>query len=154
MDKLVPSAAFNARIAALVAADVALLGSVDPITIALTTNEFAPSPTNVLADLTLATFTGSAPKTVVTGAQVVIRNEETGGYGVQLKEGAGGFNFVCTTAPASTQAITGYCVIQNGITLLACARLDASKAIQFIGDYVDLSAIFGFLPEQPFNVPA
>lgn len=151
MPSLVPSKAFNDAIAALVAADTAWLASASPITVKLTTNEFTESDTNVLADLNFATFTGSAAKTITTGNQVVIRDEDSGALGVQLKEPVGGLNFVCTAAPGSPEVITGYAVILNGVTLIASARLDANKSIGFVGDYVDLSAVFGFLPPLPFE---
>lgn len=150
MDKLVPTAAFNAQIATLIAADTAFLAATTPITIKLTTNVFTPSPTVTLGDLTFATFTGSAAKTVVTGTQLVVHDPVTDGYGVQLKEGAGGFNFVCTAAPTSPETITGYAVILNGVTLIAAARLDADKEIRVVGDFVELDSIFGFLPAEPF----
>lgn len=150
MDKLVPTAAFNARIAALIAADTTLLASADPVTIKLTTNIFTPSPTLTLGDMAFAAFTGSAAKTVTTGTQVVIHDEESDGFGVQMKEPVGGFNFVCTAAPGTPEVITGYAVILNNATLIATARLDADKEVRVVGDYVDLPAIFGFLPAQPF----
>lgn len=150
-EKFIPSKAFNDAIAALIAADTAWLASASPITVRLTTNEFTPSDTNLYADMAFAEFTGSAAKTITTGAQVVVRNEETGGLGIQLKEPAGGLNFVCTAAPGSPVTITGAAIILNGTTLIAAGRLASNKVIQFVGDYVTLSAIFGFLPSEPFD---
>jgi hypothetical protein len=123
----------------------------DGLKFKLVKNSFVPSPTLVLADLTLAAFTGSAPKVIAGADQSVVRNEETGGYGVQVIEPVGGLNFVCTAAPAEPETIYGYIVTDSADALIGSALLEQQKIIAQIGDFVEVPATLGYFPASTFE---
>lgn len=122
--------------------------------LALTTNEFTPDPTLTIADLDLAAEAGIAPKVLPAGQTLYAVMDENGRLGFYMNEPAGGFNFVCDELPEAPITVTGWALCNNALTtLIASDRLETTKVIQKVGEFVNLSALFGFLPavllEQP-----
>lgn len=147
---MIAVSAFNLAVANLIAGDTAWLANATANHLHLVNAPFTPAPTLSLTDLSLgdSDFTGSSPKTIPFGAQTVVRDGGNGAWGIYLKEPLGGLRWVCTAAPVS--AITYYGVaLSDGTdtTLIGCRNFDdGAKVIQFVGDFIEISAEFGFLP--------
>jgi hypothetical protein len=122
--------------------------------VALVTTDFTEDKSLAFEDFAQATFVGSTPKVVTFGAQNLVVEQVTERFGIVLKEPAGGFNFICASAPGSPETITGY-IVYNGDdeTLYAMHRFDEDKIIAGVGDYVQLPAEFGFVPFDLFTGP-
>lgn len=123
----------------LLAADTTTLApAVNANKIALIAAPFTPDENLTLAGLTLATFTGSAPKTGATGAQPTGNDPLTGEQVISISPPVGGYIFKCTVAPGVPETIYGYCLTDNaGATLLAMALLPQPITIAAVNDQVD-----------------
>lgn len=148
---MTPIQLFINRIAALINADTSWLASPDNMKMALVAAPFVPAPTLVAGDLTLATFDGSGPPNVPAGAQNLILDSVTGSWGVSLKEPTGGFIWICSTAPLVPETIYGYALLDSDLELIASALLDEPVVISAVGNYVQISSVFGFLSYQPIS---
>lgn len=150
MSKLVPTEAFNRRIADLIAKDGSGAGlNGDPTNVRLTTNEFSPSPTLVVGGLEFAAFVGSDQISIGTGEQLVVRKPDDSAWGVGGRA-ATALYWVCSEAPAVPEVITGYAIIDSNEELIMACRFSDPITIRRIGDYVSVTPIFGFLSPQPF----
>lgn len=139
---MIPIKAIRLSIGDLVAADVTYLAAVAAMKVALVKAAFAPSEDLTLAALTLATFTGSAPKAGTAGAQQVGIDPSTGDQKITILAPAGGWRFECTVAPGTAETIYGYALTDNaGAVLLGTALLDTPVPIAAVADFVDLGKI-------------
>lgn len=151
MSKLVPTEAFNRRIAELIATSVGdnSLNS-DPCSMILTTNEFTANAALKFADLQFATFTGSGLIGLGNDVQQVIRSRDDASWGIGLRIDSTPRYLVCTTAPTIPEVITGVAVVGDSNNLLAALRFADPITIRIAGDYVEIPVVFGFLPPEPF----
>jgi len=86
----------------LLAADTTTLASVAANHVHLVIAAFVPSLNlSDIGTLTLATFTGSAPKNVGTGTQQTFYDVVAGRRVLQLLEPAGGWTWICTATPGA-----------------------------------------------------
>lgn len=140
-------------IATLLANDTAILApAVNANKVALIAAPFTPGPGLTLADLTLATFTGSAPLAGATGPQDVGRDPATGEQVITVIAPAGGWVFTCTVTPGSPQQIYGYALVDNGVAnLLATALLPQPLTIAASGDFIDLGKVNFVLNAAPLS---
>ena len=124
----------------LLAADPATLApAMNANKVHLAINNFTPSLDLVLADLTPATFTGSAAKDVGTGTQPTYYDVATGKYTIRLLEPVGGWNWVCTVDPAAPETVYGVYVTDNaGTTLLGAQLLEEPVVIDAAGQGVGI----------------
>lgn len=130
---------FEAMIDAM-AADTAYLAAATAMHAHLVVSNFVPSQTTALADLDLATFTGSAPKSAGTGAQSVFLDALTNQMVIQLKEPAGGWTWVCTANPAEPETVYGI------------AMTDTANAV-LLGTLLLAEAVTISASGQGFSVP-
>ncbi len=138
---------------ALIDACMARLDSVDgigaavggtPPKVKLFVNNITPTKGNVVADFTLATFTGSAPKLYEDDSNGVPFVDPVSGvlYINSPEPASPGWNFICTTAPASPETIYGFIVTDNaGTVLYGAQRFDSPVIVTSIGDAVDIQSI-------------
>ncbi len=139
---MLPMIALRTALGDLLAADIPTLAPAAANKIALVAANFTPDENLVLADLTLATFTGSAPKAGAAGAQQVGVDPATGDQVITNLAPAGGWRFECTVAPATPEPIYGFALTNNaGAVLLAVGLLAVPISIAAVGDYVDLGAV-------------
>ncbi len=140
---LLPMRAVRLQLGELLAADSTTLApGVSANKIALIAAAFNLNEALVIGDLTLASFTGSAPKAGTTGAQGVGTDPMTGEQLITILAPAGGWRFVCTVAPGAPQTIYGFCLTDNaGATLLAAEQLPSPITIASVGDEIDLGAV-------------
>lgn len=146
---MIATKVYNALIAAAIAANGSIFG--DGLKVKLVKNSFVPSPDLVLADLTFAAFTGSTPKVITAADQSVVRNQETGGYGIQMKEPAGGLNFICSAAPSEPETIYGYVVTDSTDALICSALLEQQTIIAQVGDFVETPSTIGYFSAGVFE---
>lgn len=128
----------------LLAADTATLSkaALSENEIALVVSSFVPTRALELADLTLASFTGSAVKKVGDGDQLVAYDPLRGEWFIELEEIAGGWTWVCTAAPASAQTVYG-AILTNGpgTDLYGAELLPAPVVIANVGDSVHFGSL-------------
>jgi len=136
---MLPMRAVRLQLGELLAADTTTLAPVAANKIALIAAPFTPDQDLTVGDLTLATFTGSAPKAGVAGAQTVGNDPVTQEQMVNIIPPAGGYIFICTVAPASPETIYGFALIDDaGTGLLAVETLNEPVTISDVNDQVDL----------------
>lgn len=136
----------------LLAADVPTLAPVAANKVALVIAPFTPGEDTILSDLTLATFTGSAPKAGAAGAQQAGVDPVTQDQVITILTPVGGWRWECTVAPTPAQTIYGYALVDNAAAvLLAVEVLAAATTITNVGDYIDLGAIEMRFVLQPIS---
>lgn len=139
---MLPMTALRTALGDLLAADVPTLAPVAANKIALVAAAFAPAEDLVLADLTLATFTGSAPKAGAAGAQQVGNDPGTGDQVITIIAPIGGWRFECSVTPGAPETIYGFALTNNaGTVLLGCALLPVPVTISLATDFLDLGAV-------------
>lgn len=139
---MLPMIALRLALGELLAADVATLAPVAANKIALVSVLFANNEGLVLADLTFASFTGSAPKAGAAGAQQAGVDPITGDQVITILVPAGGYRWECTVAPGTPQTIYGFALTDStGATLLGASLLTTPVVITSVGDFVDLGAV-------------
>lgn len=122
----------------LLAADVSTLAPVAANKIALIAAPVTPGENLVFGDLTLATFTGSAPKAGAAGAQSVGIDPVTGQQVINIKPPVGGYIFACTAAPTPPETIYGFALVDDAVAvLLGVELLPVPITIADVGDQVD-----------------
>jgi len=120
--------------------------------VVLVANSFVPSRELSVADLTLASFTGSTPKDIPFGAQTYVLDNESGRLGILLKEPIGGYNFVCTVAPVEAETIYGWALINvDGDALYFSELLPTPIVVAAVGNVVPLPALLGWLENEPYG---
>jgi hypothetical protein len=96
--------------------------------------------------LTLASFAGSTPITVPAPPQLETIDNETGRFGVLMKEPVGGYKFLCTTAPDTPETVYGWVVYDEEDALLYFTELLPNPVvITDVGNFVELTAVLGYL---------
>lgn len=113
------------------------LGKVVPII-----EPYTPALGLTLADLTLATFTGSAPK--VQGAEPdLFTDPATGNIVLHLHDPAGGWLFVCAVAPAATETIYGFALTNAAGSILVAVTEPLNDPVEIteVGDGVDAGTL-------------
>lgn len=136
----------------LLAADVATLAPVAANKIALISASFVPSENLLIGGVTLASFTGSAPKAGVAGTQGVGFDPVTREQIITILAPVGGWRFVCTAAPVSPETIWGYGLTDNaGAVLIGTALLPTPLTITNVGDEVLLGDIVIRIVSQPMS---
>lgn len=103
---------------------------------------FNPASVLIPADITEATFVGSAVLSAGLGAQQAFTIPATGERIVQLKEPAGGWHWVATAATDLPQSIYGWYVTNLADTILYGSELfSAPIAILSIGNGIDVGQV-------------
>lgn len=145
---MLPSPALQAAIAALLANDANTLAGSDPpvaaCTVALCIAEMPVVVSNLPADYTLASFTGSTPKSAAAGPQGVGTNPLTNRQVVTMTEPAGGWRYQYTAAPVldPPQVVFGAILLDSaGTSVLGQMTLDAPVTIQNQYDEVNLGTV-------------
>jgi len=149
---VVPSLELFKSQQSLLAADTTLLANATANKVSLVVSSFVPSQTLSLGSLTLASFTGSTALAAGTGVQQVFLDPVSNQWQIQIKEPAGGWNWICTADPTPAQTIYGW-VLTNGAidTLLASGVLTTPIQISASGQGISLPYLrFGFLQNSPF----
>ena len=132
--QVLPTAAMNANLAALIAATT---GPLNGAKLRVYVNAVSLTPAIVLADFTEATFTGYAAVAVTWGT---ILNATDGTVFVP----GGGIEFACTTAGTTQTAYGVYLTNSAGSTLLAAWSLEVPVGITNPGDGFVWPLSFGY----------
>jgi len=115
-------------------------------------NPFVPSAQLQQSDVVQAGFAGSSPILIPIPPQTIVNDSVSGRVGVLLKEPAGGYRWVCTTAPATPETVYGWVIIDSTLgTVWWSELLPAPKTITNVGDFVEVTAILGFLQINPYG---
>lgn len=135
----------------LLAQDAATLADILPMKVHLAKAAFMPSMELEVADLTEATFTGSAAKSAGAGNQPVYYDAADGLRTIRILEPAGGWSWTCTAAPASAETIYGVFMTDNTNTnLWGTMLLPEPITIDDAGQGITVGEItFKFLPTSP-----
>jgi len=154
---MIPSQAIIDAIAVAIAQNTTWLANAAENNLYLVGDEFTPSPALTPGDLVLLSASdvaGLDPKIIGVGNQTVVWNSSTGQWGIFLKEPSGGFRWVATADPASPIFIYGVAVVNDaGDAVLGSARFPQTMVIAQSGDFIEVSAEFGFLPNVPVQGP-
>jgi len=116
--------------------------------VCLFTNNITPTKNSVIGDFDEATFTGYTGIQAEEGNANFYIDPLTSELCVELVPPVGGFNFECTSAPASPEAIYGYYVVNFNTTQV----LGAHKFENPISIAVANQAIT--LPKVEFRLPS
>jgi hypothetical protein len=134
----------------LAADDTTLAPAADNNQIALIAAAFAPDEELEPEDLTLASFTGSAPKLAAVGTQQVGIDPDTGDQVITIVPPAGGWRWECTAAPDPVENIYGFALLNEaGDTLLGVEAFSQSVAISEVGQEINLGTVKMTLVAQP-----
>ncbi len=136
----------------VIAADTGILAAATAMHCHLVINSFTPSLSLELADVTLATFTGSTPLNAGTGVQPVLLNPLTNQYEIRIKEPAGGWSWICTADPATPETVYGFILTDTADTLLIGSGLvDTPVEISAAGQGLEIGSIkLQFLNSSPY----
>lgn len=149
---MLPMIDLRTQLGELLAADTTTLAPVAANEMVLVTSNTPPVETLVIGDLTLATFTGYAPKAGAAGAQQAGIDPATGEQVITVLAPVGGYRWECTAAPASPETIYGFALTDStGATLLAYAQLATPVTISDVGDFIDLGAVTIRFVLQPMS---
>lgn len=140
---MLPVKTLRLEMGTLLAADTTTLApAVGGNKVSLIAAAFTPGENLVLADLTLAAFTGSAAKTAGTGTQGSGVDPATGEQIITILDPAGGWRWTCTVAPGAPETIFGIALTDNTIaTLLGIEALDTPVVIAAVGDMVQVGVV-------------
>jgi hypothetical protein len=141
-ETMLPMRALRLKLGTLLAADVPTLAPVAANKIALLNAPVAITENLVLAGLSFATFTGSAPIAGAAGPQGVGNDPATGDQIITILTPVGGWRFVCTVTPIAPEVIYGFALTDNaGAVLLGAQLLTSPVSIAAIADEIDLGAV-------------
>lgn len=114
-----------------------------PEEVVLFTNDVDPDASTLLADLDLATFTGSAPKPLVMDTPGILYTDPLSGERIiETPQLSSGLTFVCTATPGAPETIYGYAVTNAaGTVLLGAERLPEAITINEAGQGIDIPTI-------------
>jgi len=120
------------------------------LSIALVENDFTPDPSLEIADVALLSSNGITPKALGAGAAHKIWDDVWGVWGFAINEPAGGLLFQLTSIPDPVITAYGWALYNSDTqALIATARFDEPIVLTTIGQYVEISAIVGWL-QAPF----
>jgi hypothetical protein len=150
---MLPMRALRLALGELLAANAATLApAVDANVIALVAAPFTPGENLVAADLTYATFTGSAPLEGATGSQQAGVDPVTSEQKITILAPAGGWRWECTVAPVAPETIYGYALLNDDSTELLGVEVFANPIpIAAVSDFVDLGAVTITFVLQPMS---
>jgi len=150
---MLPMKAVRLQLGNLLAADTTTIAPATANKIALIAAPFNPGDENlVIGNLTLATFTGSTPKSGVDDDQQVGIDPATQEQVITILQPAGGFRFECSAAPASPETIYGFALVDDTLAvLLGVQALPEPVAIENVGDFVDTGAVELRFVAQPMS---
>jgi len=115
--------------------------------IALILNDFSPSDSLNILDLTLGAADGLAPKLLTTGAQESSEDPLTGDRLVELKAPAGGWRFEATGDFDPPKVVYGYCLVNNDADIvLAVHKFEEEITLTLSGQAIDLGNVNFRLP--------
>lgn len=140
---MLPMKPVRLRLGTLLAADATTLApAADNNTVLLIMSDFTPNEDLVPADLTPATFDGSAGLLAELGAQQVGLDPTTGDQIVTIEEPVGGWRWITTGLTNLPQTIFGYGLYNEALdTLLGVTKLDTPITLQGVGEEINLGAI-------------
>lgn len=150
---MIPSKALFDQTQALLAADPTTLApAADANIVSLVISSFVPSQALDIGTLTLATFTGSAPKEAGVGAQTVFTDPISNLRVIQVKEPTGGWTWVCTATPGAPETVYGVILTNDdGTVLLGSMLLPTPVTIAVAGQGLTVDKLwFSFLNNSPF----
>jgi hypothetical protein len=137
-----PARALWEQISTLLSADTTYLANAAAMKVALVKATFVPGLDTVLANLTLAAFTGSTPLSCGTGTQLVFYDPLTNTRVIEVKAPAGGFHWACTVTPAPAETIYGIALTDNaGAVLIGTMLLPTPITISAAGQGLDVANI-------------
>lgn len=149
---MLPMKALRIALGNLLAANVPTLAPVAANQIALIAAPVTPNEDLVFSDLTLATFTGSAPLAGAAGAQQVGIRPTTQEQVITIIAPIGGWRWECSATPTDPEVIYGYALINDaGDALLAMALLPDPVTISQATDFIDIGAAQMTFVLQPLN---
>jgi len=108
-------------------------------------NSFVPSPDVQLSDLTEATFPGYVAVEIPVLPQLEILDNESGRFGILLKEPVGGYKYICNAPTEPSQTIYGWAIVDGDGGLWFTELLPEPVVITDLGNFVELSAVVGYL---------
>lgn len=149
---MIPSQSVADAMVALLAADTATLANATPNKVALVASSFTPSRALALGAITLATFTGSTPLSAGSGTQQVFTDPVTGLKLIQVKEPAGGWNWICSATPTLPETIYGWVLLVNDLSaILGSGLLDTPIPVAASGQGLSIPYIrMSFTNNSPF----
>ncbi len=152
-ENMTPAQQVLANINNAVLSDAGIWGSVTPLAqIMLVKNSFVPNPGIQISDLTPAAFDGSDPIPVPLPPQTQVIDNNSGRLGVLMKEPIGGYKWVATTETDPEETIYGYAVVDTSNTAVYwTAVLPVPIVIRHVGNFVELSAILGYLRNDAYG---
>jgi len=149
---MLPIRDIRLTIGELLAADVAFLAAAAANKIALITAAFNPGEDLVVADLTLATFTGGEPKGGVAGAQQAGVDPATSDQVITILAPVGGWRWECTVDPASPETVYGYALVDDAVAvLLGTELLQEPLVIQQAGEFIDIGSVTMTIVAEPIS---
>jgi hypothetical protein len=149
---MLPSKALRESLGTLLASDTSGLANATPNKVALFVNSITPNENILMSALTLASFTGSSPKTGTAGDQGVANDPVTGDQVITILAPAGGWRWVCTADPISPQTVFGFVLTDATLaTMIAIALLPAPVTISHAGQQIDLGALEITFVLQPMS---
>jgi len=120
---MLPMKDLRLKFGELLAADTTTLAqAANANVIALVKADFNLNEELEVADLTLATFTGSTPLAGGLGTPNVGNDPLTGEQVITLEDPAGGWRWECTVDPAPAETIYGYALLNQALTEVWCAQ--------------------------------
>jgi len=123
-----------------------------PLKVKLVLDPFTPSKVPNPGDIIFPTFDGyAALETDDAGSPVTqVIDSLSGRIGYLLNEPIGGFRWICGTTPVTPQTVVGVVITDDDDAILWNGLLDAPKTITFEGDFIELSALLGYLQANLF----
>lgn len=149
---MIPSQALFDAMVNLLAADTATLANTTANKVSLVVSNFVPARGLDLGTLTLASFNGSTALAAGTGTQQVFTDPISALKCIQIKEPAGGWNWICGATPSPAQTVYGW-VLTNGAIdeLLGAGLLATPIPISLIGQGLSIDYVRTFFTSNsPF----
>lgn len=150
---LLPAINIREQLGKLLAADPTTLAPVALANhIALVKAAFTPSETLLVADLTLADFTGSTPLSAGIGTQPEGLDPNTGEQIITIKAPAGGWRWETTALANLPQTIFGIVLMDNADAVLLGTALFANpETLTIVNQAIDLGNVELRILATPFS---
>jgi len=140
---MVPTQVMLNAVAAEIKADTTVLANSLFLLVALVIAPFVPGAGIVLADLTLATFTGYAAIANTSAVILAYTDPATGEWIIEVPTPAGGWHWqVITNTTNLPQTVYGFALLDNtGAIVYGTALLPAPVLLNAIGQGLDVPAV-------------
>jgi len=138
---MLPMKAIRLSLGEALAASVAIWTTAGLCVVRLIAAPFTPGENLVTADLTFATFSGSASLVCQNAPQEAGVDPATQEQKVTIIAPLGGWRWECSATPGSPETVYGYALVDDGGVLLGVALLNNPVTIAAIGDFLDLGSI-------------